>query len=144
MNIERTPKEYVDTKLLKRLKILAIIVFIMTAVLSYDVITSHIHILFVIIGLIFGVGIGMIVGRMFSIEWHVEDSKVISRLDLIGGIILILYISLSIFRHWIFAHWFTGAVLSAFTISFVEGVMIGRILSLRFFIKKVLTKQGKL
>lgn len=144
MNIEETSKKHVDTKLLRRLKILAIIVLIMTVVLVYDILTSHINILFIIIGLVVGIGIGIIVGRMFSIEWHVEDSKVISRLDLIGGIVLVIYIALSIFRSWIFAHWFTGAILSAFTISFVEGVMIGRILSLRFFIKKVLTEQGKL
>lgn len=144
MNIKQDPKEHIDKKLLRRLKMLALIVFVMTAVLTYDIATSHINILFVIIGLTIGVGVGIIVGRMFSIEWHVEDSLVISRLDLIGGIILIVYIALSIFRSWIFAHWFTGAILSAFTISFVEGVMIGRILSLRFFIKKVLIEQGKI
>jgi len=144
MDIKLDPKEHVDKKLLRRLKMLALIVFVMASLLVYDVITSRINILFVIIGIIIGVGIGIIVGRMFSIEWHVEESKVISRLDLIGGIILIVYIVLSIFRHWIFAHWFTGAILSAFTISFAEGVMIGRILSLRFFIKKVLTEQGKI
>ncbi len=144
MNIEEASKKHVDTKILRRLKMFAVIIFIMTMVLIYDIITSHINILYVIIGLLIGAGVGIIIGRIFTIEWHVKDSKVISRLDLIGGIVLAVYIILSIFRHWIFAHWFKGAILSTFTVSFVEGVMFGRILSLRFFIKKILTEQGKI
>ena len=144
MNIDLELRKYIDKKLLRRIIMLAAILLVMTGILIYEILFSDIHILFIIFGIIIGLIVGSIVGRIFSIEWHTESSKVVSRLDIVGGIILFIYIILSIFRHWIFAHWFEGITLSVFTFSFVEGVMVGRILSLRFSINKVLVEQGKL
>ncbi len=135
---------HVDKKLIRRLRIFVVILAIMSGVLVYEVYISHIKILLLILGIFLGVGIGFIAGRMFSIEWHAEEEKVIGRLDRIGIVVLVLYIIFSFSRHFIFEHWLTGAILSAFTFSFIEGAMLGRILSMRFNIKRVLTEQGKL
>lgn len=145
MNIgELESVKYVDKKLIRRIKILIIILVIMSGALTYEIFLSKINILWVLIGVLFGVGVGALAGRMFSIEWHKGESKVIGRLDVVGGIVLVLYISFSIARSWIFEHWFKGLALSAFTFSFAEGAMLGRILNMRFSINKVLTEQGKI
>ena len=137
-------KKHIDKKLIRRIRMLIIILLVMAGALVYEILTSHINLLWVLLGLILGSIIGFIVGRMFSIEWHEGKEKVIGRLDVIGIIVLVIYIAVSVTRHWIFAHWFVGAILTAFTLSFVEGVMLGRILSLRFNIKRVLVEQGKM
>lgn len=138
------PTDHIDKKLIRRLRILVFILIVMTGVLIYEVYISHINPILLITGIILGVGIGFIAGRMFSIEWHVEDRKVIGRLDRIGVVVLVLYIALSLSRHFIFEYWLKGAILTAFTFSFIEGAMLGRIISMRLNIKRVLTEQGKI
>ena len=143
MDSEINRKNHIDKKLLRRLRLFVAVLAIMSGILVYEVYISHIKILLLVLGFVFGTGIGLVAGRMFSIEWHVEDKKVIGRLDRIGIVVLVLYIVFSISRHFIFQYWLTGAILSAFTFSFIEGAMLGRILSMRFSIQKVLTEQGK-
>lgn len=144
MDTEIDQNKHIDKKLLRRARMLVAILVIMTGILIYEVYISHISALLLIFGIILGLAVGFLAGRMFSIEWHEEKRKVIGRLDMIGGIVLALYIIFSIARHWIFEHWLDGAVLSAFTICFIEGAMLGRILSMRFNIRKILTEQGKI
>lgn len=133
-----------DKKLLRKIRFLLFFLVIMSGALIYETAISEISYVFILLGLIIGVTTGIIVGRMFNIEWHEEKEEVIARLDIIGIIVLVLYLLVSIARQWIFAHWFAGIKLTAFTFSFAEGVMIGRIISFQFNIKKVLIKEGKL
>lgn len=135
--------EKLDKKLIRKIKFLILFLVLMSGALIYETALSEISYLFVLIGLIIGVSTGIIVGRMFNIEWHEEKEKVIAHLDIIGIIILVIYGAVSIARHWIFAHWFAGLKLTAFTFSFAEGVMIGRIISFQFNINKVLNREGK-
>lgn len=146
MNIDIDPdlKNHVDKKLIRRIKILILVFVVMTGALMYEIFLSDINPLWLLLGVGSGFSIGFLAGRMFSIEWHPEDKKVIGRLDLIGAIVLVLYIGVSIARHWVFAHWFAGATLTAFTFSFIEGAMLGRIASMRLNIKRVLVEQGKI
>ena len=78
------------------------------------------------------------VGRAFNVVWHEETSKAISRIDLFGGVILGAYILFALFRRWLFEHWLHGHQLSAFVICFSSGIMLGRLITLRSRIIKVL------
>ncbi len=143
INIEPEFKKHLDKKLARRMRILTIILCVMTGVLVYNMYISHIRFLLVFLGVVLGCIVGFLAGRMFLIKWREEDSKIISNIDLLGGIVLAIYITVSIARSWIFAHWFKGLILTSFTFSFIEGAMIGRLLSMRFNIKKILSEQGK-
>jgi hypothetical protein len=143
MNFGLRSEKFVDKKLNRRLWMFTIILFFMTLVLLYDIFVNNINVLYVILGITIGALIGFLIGKIFTIEWHSKEKKVISRLDILGGTFFILYTLSSFFRHWLFGHWFSGINLSIFTLSFVEGVMIGRIFILQLNIKKVLLKQGK-
>lgn len=137
-------KKHIDKKLVWRMTMFAIILTIMTGVLVYEIFISDINFLWIIVGIVVGIFIGFVAGRIFTIEWSQEKKVVVGRLDLIGGIVLTLYILVSVGRSWIFAHWFKGMMLTAFTFSFIEGAMIGRLLSMRFNIKRVLIEQDKI
>lgn len=143
MNINPDFKKHLDVKLARRIRFLTIILCVMTIVLFYNVYISHIGFLLVFLGVILGGGVGFMAGRMFLIKWHDEESKIISKIDILGAVVLVIYITVSILRSWIFAHWFKGLILTSFTFSFIEGAMIGRLLSMRFAIQKILSEQGK-
>lgn len=143
MNINSDFKKHLDVKLARRIRFLTIILCVMTAVLFYNVYISHIRFLLVFAGMSLGGAVGFLAGRMFLLKWHEQESKIISKIDILGGVVLVVYVAVSILRSWIFAHWFRGLILTSFTFSFVEGAMIGRLLSMRFVIQKILLEQGK-
>jgi uncharacterized membrane protein AbrB (regulator of aidB expression) len=124
------------------MQMFGLILVLMTGALIYEMYTSQIKFLWAALGLGLGSLVGVVIGRVFRIQWHPEQGQVVGNLDLIGIVVLILYITFSLLRHWIFAHWFKGAILTAFTVSFVEGAMLGRILRMRHDIKNVLIEEG--
>jgi len=133
-----------DKRLIGKLRNLIIFLLIMSGALVYETAISEISYIFIILGVSIGIIIGFLAGRMFNVQWHEEKDKVIARLDFIGIVIFILYATVSLSRNWIFAHWFAGTKLTAFTFSFAVGAMIGRIISFKFNIKKALIKKDKL
>lgn len=142
--MEKILEHHIDSKLRFRMRMFGVILILLTGALVYEMYTSQIKFLWALCGLCFGALMGVVIGRMFAIRWHPEQKQVVGKLDLLGTIVLVLYILFSIVRQWIFTHWFKGAVLTAFTVSFVEGAMIGRILRMRRDIKNVLIEEGKI
>jgi hypothetical protein len=63
-------------------------------------------------------------------------------MDKFGVIILVGYIVFAVFRKKLFGHWLTGNQLSAFIIFLSAGIMLGRLLTLRGRLYKVLKGQG--
>ncbi|OAQ41611.1 hypothetical protein A5893_00430 [Pedobacter psychrophilus] len=116
----------------------------MSGIMIYDLLTGKIN--FWLAFLAFGSGnlLGYLVGSISKIKWHEEDSVVIAKMDRIGIIILVIYLSFSLSRRWIFGHWIHGDMLSAFSFSFAAGVILGRFISTRIKIRNVLKEQGRL
>lgn len=135
-------KKHIDVKLINRLRIFIIMYVALLAYMIYDISTHAFNPWLIIAAFIGGVIIGYLAGRMFDIRWHEETSKVVARLDKIGVIILILYIAFSVAREQIFSLWFQGAFLTAFSLTFGTGAILGRLLMMSKNIKKVLTEKG--
>jgi hypothetical protein len=135
-------KEFVDKKLIFRLRMFAVIFTIMIGIISYDVINGIIGILLALSGIAMGLIIGYIKGHLSNITWHPERNKVITQIDTIGIITLIIYLSFSLSKKWIFGHWIHGPALTAFSFSTVSGIMAGRVFSMRFQIKDILKERG--
>lgn len=114
----------------------------MIVLISYNIFENEIGFFLAIIGFILGVGIGLASGRVFSVRWHQEDLKVVSRMDKIGIMFLIPYLIFTFYRERILTFWFHGPLLSAFTFSLIAGIMLGRIMYLFFHIKKTLAVEG--
>ncbi len=137
-------KKHINSKLLRRLKIFAVIIVIIMVIAGYKIFLGKISFELSIISLAIGTVIGFIGGRMFKIFWHPETQEVVSRLDKIGFIFLVLYIGVEVGKKWIFGHWLQGDELNSFGLIFLEGLLLGRLLSMKNNIRKVLIEQNKI
>jgi hypothetical protein len=94
-----------------------------------------------IIALLIGILIGMVTSRMYHISWDKNAKKVISRLDIYGIIILILYVFLEIFRERIVGFVTHDFEVGTIGFAILAGIMFGRVLGTRGKIIKVLNDQ---
>ena len=129
-------KQFVHGKLLFRLRRLAIIFIIISAILIYEISKNYITGYLAAFGFVMGILIGLLFAkRMHNISWDVETNKAVTKMDRIGILILVLYLLFAISRHWIFSYWFQGNALTAFCMSIAAGGMLGRLWSTRQKIK---------
>jgi hypothetical protein len=135
-------KEFVDKKLIFRMRMFVVIFTIMIGIILYDIISDIISVPMAISGVSVGLIVGFIVGNLSNITWHPEREKVITRIDRAGVVVLIIYLSFSFSKKWIFGHWIHGPELTAFCFSTVSGIMAGRFFSIRFQIKDILKERG--
>jgi len=142
-NRRQLTKQHLDKKLVFRLRMFLLIMTIMCGIVVYDVVTAVIGWL-ALAGIAVGVALGYVVGYLSELRWHEETSKVIGRMDKVGGVALALYMLFSFSRRWIFGHWIHGPALTAFSFSIVMGVMLGRFLSTRTKIIRILKNEGLL
>jgi hypothetical protein len=145
LSSRREVSQFVQRKLLFRLRRLAILFLVIFSIVIYEITVHYIAIYTAVLGFLLGWVIGWLVAkRMHHISWDAELSKAVTKMDRIGIVILVLYILFSIARHWIFSYWFQGAALSAFTMSVAAGGMLSRFYATRKQIRKILKTEGKL
>ena len=135
-------RKHIDKKLLFRLRLFILITLVMLGFVTWDILQQTIGVELALVGIVIGITVGFLAGRMFAILWHEDTNKVVVRLDRIGVIILIAYILLAIGRRWVLGMWLQGPVLTAFSLSIIAGTMFGRLLSMGLQIRKVLRQQG--
>ncbi len=139
----RYSKEFVHKKLVFRLRLFLALFSIMLIIGLYDISYSYITIAKATLAFFTGMVLGYVVGSASKVIWHEEANKVMVKMDIVSGVILVLYIIFAIFKRTIFQHWFNGNELSAFVISLSAGIMLGRFVSIRKQIIAVLKQQDK-
>lgn len=140
----RTGKEirqFVQKKLIIRLRIFFILFFILVDIVFYEISLYYISPLMALGALLFGFFTQLLFVRRKKIYWEEDTARVIGKMDQIGVILLIIYILFSATRHWLLHQWLQGNQLAAFSFAFAAGAMGGRLLSMRRQIKKVLREQ---
>ncbi|QCR22543.1 hypothetical protein [Pontibacter sp. SGAir0037] len=95
---QRLPKQHIDKKLIFRLRMFLCILIVMCGIVLYDVATEVIGWLLAFGGVAVGVVTSYVVGHLSDVRWHEETSKVMARIDRLGGVVLVLYIAFSISR----------------------------------------------
>src|SRR4051812_15536827 len=138
---KREHAKHLDKKLRFRLRIYFAISIILLAAVLFEIFTNRVSILLALFGLIIGTGIGTFVARMFLLSWDRDAKKVISRLDLVGGIILAIYILIAIFRSKIIGHYIQANYVTGTSLSVVAGIMIGRVFGTGQKIVSILKEQ---
>ncbi|MBF9254554.1 hypothetical protein I2I11_14715 [Pontibacter sp. 172403-2] len=141
-NKRRLPKQHLHKKVIFRLRMLLVILLVMCGIVVYDIVTGVLGWMLALAGIAAGVVLGYVVGYLSDVRWHEETSKVIARMDKVGGITLGLYMVFSFSRRWIFGHWIHGPALTAFSFSIVLGTMLGRFLSTRSKVVRILKEEG--
>lgn len=119
--------KHIDKKLKFRLRIYFAISIILLGIVLFEVLTGRVSIVLALIGLLVGTAVGIIAARMFLFSWDKDAKKVISRLDIVGGLILAVYIVTAIFRGRIIGHFVQGSYVTGTSLSVVTGIMIGRV-----------------
>ncbi|BDZ68802.1 hypothetical protein [Methanobacterium ferruginis] len=137
-NKEPSPAEYVDKRLVKRLRIYLTMMIIMLAVIAYEVLTGSVSISWALGGILIGVGVGTLVSRMYRLSWDEKTNHVIGRIDWIGAIILICYLIFTFTRTSYLSQYIQGTLLSALILSITAGTMLGRVITTDHGIKKIL------
>jgi len=137
-------KQHVGQRLGTRLRIFSIIITVIVGIGAYNVLSNQISASLAVGGLVLGIPLGFVVGRMYKIFWHTDTQKVVSTMDKLGIFFLAAYIIIDLSRKWFFSHWLQGAQLNAFTLVFLAGLMLGRLLTIIRNIKKVLREEDKI
>ena len=140
--LRRKHLHHLDKKLRFRLRIYFVISVIMIGVVMFEVLSEKVSLSLALIGLMLGVFVGVIAARMFLLSWHKDAKKVISRLDFVGGAILVIYIIIAIFRGRIIGHFVQGSYVTGTSISVVTGIMIGRVFGTGNKIVSILKEQN--
>jgi uncharacterized membrane protein len=82
----------IDSRIIKRLRIYLLVMFILLVVIVFEVLNGRFSILFSISGIFMGLLIGIIVSRVYNLSWDEETNNVIGKIDWIGAVILVCYL----------------------------------------------------
>jgi peptidoglycan/LPS O-acetylase OafA/YrhL len=138
-NREKSPVvPYLDKRLIFRLRIYTLVMIFMLLVISGEVLSGTFSVAWALGGILIGLGVGILATRMYRLSWDEDTSHVISRIDWIGGIILISYLIFVFTRTHYLSYWVQGAPLMGIIFSITAGTMLGRVLGTRRGINKVL------
>lgn len=130
--------QYLDRRLIRRLRIYTIISLFMLAVILFEVLKGTFSIPLVILGIIIGLGIGTIVSRMYHLSWDEETNNVMGRIDWIGALILGCYLIFIFTRTHFLGYLVQGAPLLAIILSITAGTMLGRVMGTEHGVDKIL------
>jgi hypothetical protein len=130
-------RKYVHRKLILRLRLFALVGLGMCGAVTYQVLTYQVLVLPTLAAAGTGLLVGLVVGRLSKVLWHEEATQVVAKMDRLGGVVLALS------RRWVLGHWFAGHQLTALTLAFTGGVMVGRLLATRREVVRVLKSQRR-
>lgn len=132
---------HIDTRLRNRIRLYFVISLILLVIVLFDVFTGVMPLLAALIGLVIGGGMGIIASRMFHLSWDMDGKKIVSRMDIFGIVILILYVLTSLFRRSVIGYFVHGPAVTGVTFAILTGIMFGRVLGMRGRIIRILKAQ---
>lgn len=134
-------RRHVHNRILVQLLLFVVISLIMFGVVIYDTITQAVNPLWLIGGIIVGLMVGWIAGRIFAIKWHEDTQKVIVNLDKTGIILIVGYVAFRMVSTTIFGEFSHGMALTVLTYSMLSGILMGRGLNMYRSVVTVLKNQ---
>jgi len=133
--------QHIDKRLRFRLRLYFLIAVILIGVLIFNVIRGSLQLDFGIEGLVIGILLGVITSRMYHTSWNKDAKKVVSRLDVYGVLILILYVVFEIFREKIVGYFTHDVQVATVGFAVLAGIMLGRVIGTRGKIMRILREQ---
>ncbi len=130
--------QHIDSRIIRRLRIYVLVLLILLVVILFELIQGNFTINIILLGILIGLGVGIISSRTYRLSWDSETDNVISRMDWIGAVILILYLIFIFTRVDLLERWIHGNPLFAIVISITAGTMLGRLVTTRHEVAKIL------
>ncbi len=137
-------RRHVHSRILVQLAIFGLVSLALLAGVCYDAYLGQIGIALVLAGLIAGIAIGYVVGRIFKLAWHEDTRKVVMSLDRMSFVLIGVYVLFRIFSEQLLGNYIQGAALSAFTFALLAGILVGRFASIWRGVRRILKEQGVL
>jgi len=142
--LRRKHAKHIDKKLKFRLRIYLAISLVLLGIVLFDIFTNRVTPFLAAIGLSIGLIVGVLTARMFILSWDKDAKKVISRLDIIGILIIVVYIGISIFRGRVIGYFVQGSYVTGTSFAVITGMMIGRVFGTGQKIMAILKEQNLL
>lgn len=124
-----------------RLRIFYLVSVSMFSFIIYEIAAGKLNISIATTAMISGILTGWLAAQRYKLVWDEEASQVVTRMDRMGIILLVIYLSFTLSRKWIFSHWLTGETLTLFSLTFGNGAMMARVVSLRKKIRRIIRKE---
>lgn len=137
----RMYKEKVHGRLLIRQIIFVGIIIIITILSSINIFNGRINPLLAVFGFGIALGVGLLLSRTFNVLWHAEKEKVVSQMDIMGILVLSIYLFIDVNRLFLFRHWIHGQALSDFSLILIGGLFCGRFLGTHMRIDTIIREQ---
>ena len=133
------PAIKLNNKALWSLRIYAAISIVMFAITIWRIVEGILPINTALITLIIGLILGGLFSRISRWEWDEESQEVTSTLDVVGGILLVVYLLITFMRGRIIDQWVHDAHrAAAISIAFAAALMAGRVIVSRRRIREIL------
>lgn len=134
--------KYLHRRIQSQLIIFTIIAVVVFGIMITDVYGGKIGVVLAGLGVLIGLLVGFVVGRIFAMTWHAPTEKVIMSMDKMGFVLIVAYVLFRTFSKQIFGEWIHGEALAVFTLCILGGIMVGRLLSMVRNITKILREQA--
>lgn len=133
--------KYVSKRLKTRIFIFLVIAVLMFGVMSYDVLEGQAAWWMAALGVIVGLVIGFVFGRLARVQWHESEEKIVTQMDAIGVVVIIAYIGLAVLRNVLLEDFLSGTALTTVSFALVSGILLGRFFGMHISIMKVLKER---
>ncbi|MGC5032983.1 hypothetical protein [Micromonospora sp. DT229] len=125
-------RRHVDRRVIWRARIYAV-VFVVTLVVTIvdAAVAGNWTWLRALVGFVAGVVVGVVASRMLRLRWDGFEKRVVGKIDAIGVVVLLCYVTFSILRVRIVGMWVPASQVAATSMGVLSGVMLGQILGIR-------------
>ncbi|MEW2477186.1 hypothetical protein AB0875_25690 [Micromonospora gifhornensis] len=125
-------RRYVDRKVVWRARIYAAVFVVTLGVTLVDaVVAGGWTWLRALVGIVAGVVVGVAASRMSRLRWDGFEQRVVGRIDAIGVVVLVCYLTFSFLRARIVGLWVPASQVAATSMGLLSGAMLGQILGIR-------------
>lgn len=135
-------RKHLHPKLRRSLRIYLVISVLVFILVCVDAFQDHANPLFVLLGLIVGISIGALFTRIYKISWDNKGGNVIQRMDIFGGVLIILYIAFDLSREHLVELFIHGGSVASVSLALLAGALFGRVLGSGRVIGKILHDEG--
>ncbi len=131
---------FINKKLAVFLILYILLALILLTITLYHIVVDRVFFIYPLLAVLIGTGVGIFISRMNKISWDHGARHVISEFDIVGVLILVLYILFELYQEEIIGYFVQGPALFATSFALFAGIMIGRILGIRNRIVQTLSE----
>lgn len=127
----------------RRVRLFILAGTIMLLVVLWDIMHHTMSVPLALAGIVVGALAGFASSRIYHLTWDHDGQRVVGRIDLVGWIVLILYIAFEVIRALLFESVIhTGFTATAITFTFVSSALISRVFGIRGRILRILKDEA--